>query len=53
MARTVILQADGGSRGNPGIAGSGSVIFAEDHETVLRELSYVFGEKVTNNVAEY
>lgn len=47
-----VIEADGGSRGNPGIAGSGTVIYAADHESVLQELSYVVGTS-TNNVAEY
>ncbi len=47
-----VIEADGGSRGNPGIAGSGTVIYDADHATVLQELSYVVGTS-TNNVAEY
>lgn len=49
----VIIEADGGSRGNPGIAGSGTVVYSGDHKKVLREIAWVFAEKVTNNVAEY
>ncbi|WKD59665.1 bifunctional RNase H/acid phosphatase [Corynebacterium caspium] len=49
----VFIHADGGSRGNPGIAGSGTVIYNAEHNQVLREISYGFAEKVTNNVAEY
>ncbi|MDK4209577.1 bifunctional RNase H/acid phosphatase [Corynebacterium accolens] len=49
----VIIYADGGSRGNPGIAGSGTVVYAADGETVLREIVYVVGKKASNNVAEY
>lgn len=48
----VIIEADGGSRGNPGIAGSGSVIYDSTRKTELKALSYVVGE-ATNNVAEY
>ncbi len=48
----VIIEADGGSRGNPGIAGSGSVIYNAEHTTELKAISYVVGE-ATNNVAEY
>lgn len=49
----VIVYADGGSRGNPGVAGSGAVVYAADGRTVLREVVYVVGKKATNNVAEY
>lgn len=49
----LIIYADGGSRGNPGIAGSGTVVYAADGETVLREIVYVVGKKASNNVAEY
>lgn len=49
----VIIYADGGSRGNPGVAGSGTVIYAEDGRTVLRDVVYVVGKRATNNVAEY
>ena len=49
----VIVYADGGSRGNPGVAGSGTVVYAADGHTVLRDIVYVVGKKATNNVAEY
>ena len=49
----LIIYADGGSRGNPGIAGSGTVVYAADGTTVLREIVYVVGKKASNNVAEY
>ena len=49
----VIVYADGGSRGNPGVAGSGAVVYAADGRTVLRDIVYVVGKKATNNVAEY
>lgn len=49
----VIVYADGGSRGNPGVAGSGAVVYAADRKTVLRDVVYVVGRKATNNVAEY
>lgn len=48
----VALFCDGGSRGNPGIAGSGSVLYNEAGDT-LAEIAYVVGAKSTNNVAEY
>ncbi|MCS4535440.1 bifunctional RNase H/acid phosphatase [Corynebacterium sp. HS2168-gen11] len=49
--KKVILEADGGSRGNPGIAGAGSVL-RDANGTPLKELAYVVGT-ATNNVAEY
>ncbi|OFT83654.1 bifunctional RNase H/acid phosphatase [Corynebacterium sp. HMSC29G08] len=48
----VSLFCDGGSRGNPGIAGSGSVLYNEAGDTLV-EIAYVVGAKSTNNVAEY
>lgn len=48
----VLVEADGGSRGNPGLAGYGAVVFAPDHETVLGESCEAIGH-ATNNVAEY
>ncbi|AWB84413.1 bifunctional RNase H/acid phosphatase [Corynebacterium liangguodongii] len=48
----VTVYTDGGSRGNPGVAGSGSVVYSEAGET-LAEIAYVVGQKSSNNVAEY
>ena len=48
----VIVEADGGSRGNPGPAGFGAVVWSEDHTTVLAEHGQPIGV-TTNNVAEY
>ncbi|MEZ2120866.1 MULTISPECIES: bifunctional RNase H/acid phosphatase [unclassified Corynebacterium] len=48
----VIIEADGGSRGNPGTAGSGTLILDGDGKTVLRRIAEYVG-KATNNVAEY
>ncbi|GAA1184745.1 Phosphoserine phosphatase 1 [Corynebacterium glaucum] len=48
----VAMFCDGGSRGNPGVAGSGSVVYGEGGET-LAEVAYVVGAKASNNVAEY
>ena len=48
----VIVEADGGSRGNPGPAGYGSVVWTADRETVLAESKQAIGI-ATNNVAEY
>ncbi|MBP2473888.1 putative phosphoglycerate mutase [Crossiella equi] len=47
----VLVEADGGSRGNPGPAGCGAVVKAADG-TVLAERAEGIGE-ATNNVAEY
>src|ERR1700722_17161608 len=44
------LYADGGSRGNPGPAASGAVLYAEDG-SVLAEVGEFLGT-ATNNVAE-
>ena len=51
-AERVLIYADGGSRGNPGPAGYGAVVFAADGRTVLAQRSEFLG-RVTNNVAEY
>lgn len=48
----VIVEADGGSRGNPGPAGYGSVVWSADRDTVLAESKQAIG-RATNNVAEY
>jgi len=47
----VTIYTDGASKGNPGDAGIGVVITAEDG-TVLAEIGEYIG-KTTNNVAEY
>ncbi|MFI1919468.1 bifunctional RNase H/acid phosphatase [Nocardia sp. NPDC020380] len=52
VTEAVIVEADGGSRGNPGPAGYGAVVFAADHAQVLAERKEFLG-KTTNNVAEY
>lgn len=48
----VIVEADGGSRGNPGPAGYGSVVWSADRSAVLSERKEAIGI-ATNNVAEY
>ncbi len=50
MARHFSLTADGGSRGNPGDAGYGSVV--TENGTIIAEL-YDYIGIATNNVAEY
>jgi probable phosphoglycerate mutase len=47
-----VVEADGGSRGNPGPAGYGAVVLDPDTEQVLAERSEGIGV-ATNNVAEY
>jgi ribonuclease HI len=51
MKETLILEFDGGSRGNPGPAGIGIVVRAQDG-TALATLGKFIG-RATNNVAEY
>lgn len=48
----LIIEADGGSRGNPGIAGAGAVVIDAETGKVLKEISEAVGI-ATNNVAEY
>ncbi|WJK37004.1 bifunctional RNase H/acid phosphatase [Solwaraspora sp. WMMA2065] len=48
----VVVEADGGARGNPGPAGYGAVVLDADTGTVLAERGEALGV-ATNNVAEY
>ncbi len=48
----VIIEADGGSRGNPGPAGYGAVVLDAATDEVLAERQEGLGI-TTNNVAEY
>ncbi|WP_341482006.1 reverse transcriptase-like protein [Arthrobacter zhangbolii] len=50
--RTLIVEADGGSRGNPGIAGYGALVRDPGTGEILAEKAAYVG-KVSNNVAEY
>ncbi|KUL54891.1 acid phosphatase [Streptomyces sp. NRRL F-4489] len=52
MARELIVEADGGSRGNPGPAGYGAVVLDPVSGEALAEAAEYIG-KATNNVAEY
>jgi broad specificity phosphatase PhoE/ribonuclease HI len=52
MSRRLRIEADGGSRGNPGPAGFGAVVKDADSGEVLAEASESIGV-ATNNVAEY
>ncbi|MEV6568695.1 bifunctional RNase H/acid phosphatase [Streptomyces kronopolitis] len=52
MARSLIVEADGGSRGNPGPAGYGAVVLDPATGEALAEAAEFIGT-ATNNVAEY
>ncbi|MFE3885781.1 bifunctional RNase H/acid phosphatase [Streptomyces lydicus] len=52
MSRALIVEADGGSRGNPGPAGYGAVVLDPESGEALAEAAEFIGT-ATNNVAEY
>lgn len=52
MADKLIVEADGGSRGNPGVAGYGALVRDAQTRDVLAERAAPLG-KQSNNVAEY
>jgi probable phosphoglycerate mutase len=52
MARRLVVEADGASRGNPGEASYGAVVRDADTGELLAELAEYLGV-TTNNVAEY
>ncbi len=52
MSRRLTVEADGGSRGNPGVAGYGALVRDTDTGSLLAERAAPLG-KVSNNVAEY
>jgi probable phosphoglycerate mutase len=52
MARELIVEADGGSRGNPGESGSGAVVIDAETGELLAEIA-IYGGIASNNVAEY
>src|SRR3954465_8398862 len=52
LSRRLIVEADGGSRGNPGPAGYGAVVRDAVTGQVLAERAAAIGT-ATNNVAEY
>ncbi|MGH3621631.1 MAG: RNase H family protein, partial [Sciscionella sp.] len=52
MSDRVVVEADGGSRGNPGPAGYGAVVRSASSGEVLAERLAALGN-TTNNVAEY
>lgn len=47
----LIINTDGGARGNPGPAGIGAVFVNESNHIIARHKQYI--GKATNNVAEY
>ncbi|HEX3099951.1 MAG TPA: ribonuclease HI family protein [Patescibacteria group bacterium] len=51
MAKLLVINTDGGARGNPGPAGIGLVIKSETGELLYSHGAYI-GD-TTNNVAEY
>ncbi|WP_250291892.1 reverse transcriptase-like protein, partial [Frankia sp. CiP1_Cm_nod1] len=51
-ARRLVVEADGGSRGNPGPAGYGALVRDAGTGAVLAERAGAIG-RATNNVAEY
>ena len=52
MTRRLVVEADGGSRGNPGPAGYGALVRDADSGELLAEVAEAIGT-ATNNVAEY
>ncbi|MFT4229458.1 MAG: reverse transcriptase-like protein [Microbacterium sp.] len=52
MAARLLVEADGGSRGNPGIAAGGAVV-ADDESGLLLCVVGVYVGIASNNVAEY
>lgn len=48
----LIIEADGGSRGNPGVSGAGAIVIDSETGNILRKISENVGI-ATNNVAEY
>ncbi|MFT4235894.1 MAG: reverse transcriptase-like protein [Microbacterium sp.] len=52
MSGRLVVEADGGSRGNPGIAAGGAVVIDPATGELLSEVGVYVGH-ATNNVAEY
>jgi probable phosphoglycerate mutase len=52
MGRRLTVEADGGSRGNPGVAGYGALVRDRDTGALLAERAEPLG-RASNNVAEY
>ncbi|MGB5951011.1 MAG: histidine phosphatase family protein [Ornithinimicrobium sp.] len=51
-ARRLVIEADGGSRGNPGVAGYGALVRDPDSGRILAQRAAPLGT-ASNNVAEY
>ncbi|CAJ1958242.1 unnamed protein product [Cylindrotheca closterium] len=51
-SRVYLLRFDGGSRGNPGVAGAGMVIYDDQGNEIWNGWKF-HSESATNNVAEY
>lgn len=51
LMQEIIINTDGGARGNPGPAAAGA--FATENGSVLFELKKYLGDRQTNNFAEY
>jgi probable phosphoglycerate mutase len=52
VPRVLVIEADGGSRGNPGQSGSGAVVIDPATGEILAEVG-LYGGVASNNVAEY
>ncbi len=52
MSASLVVEADGGSRGNPGVAAGGAVVTDAATGVVLSQVGVYVGV-ATNNVAEY
>jgi len=52
VSRRLTIEADGGSRGNPGVAGYGALVRDTETGALLAERAAPLG-KASNNVAEY
>lgn len=52
MTADLVVEADGGSRGNPGVAGAGAVVLDPVTGSVLCQIGVYVGV-ASNNVAEY
>jgi probable phosphoglycerate mutase len=52
VVRVLLVEADGGSRGNPGESGSGAIVADQATGELLAEIS-LYGGIASNNVAEY
>jgi ribonuclease HI len=52
VPRELVIEADGGARGNPGPSGSGAVVIDPVTGEILAEIG-LYGGIASNNVAEY